>query len=81
MVTFLLSLTLSGWRRLRWCFQTARSTNIQYCGHSIRNNTVCFFCLPSSKVPAPIPWFVFKELAYRKEKLSGQLINKKIGIK
>lgn len=31
---------------------------------------------------ALIPWFVFiKELAYRKEKLSGQLINKKIGIK
>lgn len=45
-------------------------------------NDIVLFRLVSSKVSALIPWFVFiKELAYRKEKLSGQLINKKIGIK
>lgn len=42
---------------------------------------IVLFRLLSSKISALIPWFVFKELAYRKEKLSGQLINKKIGIK
>lgn len=44
-------------------------------------NEIVLFHLLSSKVSALVPWFVFQELPYRKEKLSGQLINKKIGIK